>query len=79
MSLSRWGDEWMDGGNGAPLEYVHQACGEKTRPTLTCSECGEPLRPEGVRPQLGPALCEHQHSSEPTPLKDIPALLRGNL
>ena len=43
MSLSRWGDEWMDGG-----------------------------------PQLGPALCEHADARRETPLKDIPALLRGN-
>ncbi len=25
MSLARWGDEWMDKGEGAPLEYVHQS------------------------------------------------------
>jgi DNA-binding HxlR family transcriptional regulator len=58
MSLARWGDDWMDKGQGAPLEYLHQKCGNKTRPVLTCSECGEPLRPEEVTPQLGPALAE---------------------
>ena len=56
MSLARWGDEWMDGGEGAPLEYRHQNCGHKTRPTLTCSECSEPLRPKEVEPVLGAPL-----------------------
>ena len=36
MSLARWGDEWMDHGEGVPLEYVHLKCGKKTRPVLTC-------------------------------------------
>lgn len=56
MSLARWGDDWMAGDAGAPLEYVHEKCGHKARPVLTCSECGDPLRPEEVKPQLGPAL-----------------------
>ena len=63
----------------APLEYVHQKCGHKTRATLTCSECGEPLRPEEVKPRLGPALrklvAESGAAGEPHP--DIPPLLRG--
>jgi hypothetical protein len=78
MSLARWGDEWMDKGQGAPLEYVHLTCGNKTRPTLTCSECGETLRPEGVRPQLGPALRDIDSSHEGASLRDIPALAKGS-
>jgi DNA-binding HxlR family transcriptional regulator len=56
MSLGQWGDEWMDKGEGAPLEYVHQPCGKRTQAVLTCSECGEPLRPEEVETRLGPSL-----------------------
>ena len=56
MSLARFGDDWMATEEGVPLEYVNQGCGHKTRPVLTCSECGEPLRPEEVKPQVGPAL-----------------------
>ena len=76
MSLARWGDDWMDKGKGTPLEYVHHSCGNKTRPTLTCSECGEPLRPEEVRPQLGPALRDPAHPNEAASLKDIPTLMK---
>lgn len=56
MSLTRWGDDWMDNGEGVPLEYVHLGCGKKTTPLLACSECGEALRPEEVTAQIGPAL-----------------------
>ncbi|MEH6568657.1 MAG: helix-turn-helix domain-containing protein [Halioglobus sp.] len=56
MSLGRWGDDWMDGGEGAPLEYVHQNCGKPTQAQITCSECGEALRPQEVETRLGPAL-----------------------
>ena len=81
MSLARWGDEWMDKGKGAPLEYVHQTCGNKTKPTLTCSECGDPLRPEEVKPQLGPALQDMaaQLENEGESLGGIPPLLRHSM
>ncbi|PLW81326.1 transcriptional regulator [Kineobactrum sediminis] len=56
MSLARWGDDWMAGEDGVPLEYVHRGCGKHTRPVLACSECGEPLRPEGVTSSPGVPL-----------------------
>ena len=81
MSLARWGDEWMDGGAGAPLEYLHQRCGKHTRATLTCSECGEALRPEEVTPELGPALKEvaaqMEHRGEA--VTAIPPLLKNSM
>ena len=78
MSLARWGDDWMDHEEeGAPLEYVHQTCGHKMRPVLTCSECAQALHPEKVTPQLGPALLSHaqelQERGEVLP--EIPSLL----
>ena len=78
MSLGRWGDEWMDQGQGAPLEYVHQKCGQIARPLLTCSECGEQLRPEEVKPRLGPALRAllNELGDEGESHPDIPPLLR---
>ncbi len=44
LSLLGWGDRWMSGKAGSPLELVHRGCGHRTRPALTCSECGETLR-----------------------------------
>lgn len=59
MTLGAWGDEWMDQGDGAPVEYFHQRCGHKMKATVTCSECGEGLRPQHVTPMVGPALARH--------------------
>jgi DNA-binding HxlR family transcriptional regulator len=65
MSLGQWGDEWMDEGEGVPLEYIHQSCGKPTQAVLTCSECGEILRPEKVETRLG------------KPLKDVAAQMEN--
>ena len=53
MSLTRWGDDWLDNGDGAPVEYVHKNCGLTIRPTLSCGACGEAIRPENTVPILG--------------------------
>ncbi len=81
MSLARWGDEWMDRGHGPPLEYLHQGCGKQTRPVLTCSECGDPLRPQEVKPQLGELLLRLAELGEGEAIDtaDIPRLLRETL
>ncbi len=53
LALVNWGDKWMDDGKGPPIEYQHRNCGRKTRPTLVCSECNEPLSVREVIPMLG--------------------------
>jgi DNA-binding HxlR family transcriptional regulator len=77
MTIARWGDEWLDQGQGPPLEYLHQKCANKTRAVLTCSECGEPLRPEEVTPEVGPALRElaARLSADGGAAVDMPLLL----
>ncbi|MFV0277390.1 MAG: winged helix-turn-helix transcriptional regulator [Parahaliea sp.] len=76
MSLARWGDEWMAGDNGPPLEYVHRTCGHRTRSVLACHECGEPLRPESVVTEIGPGLSglavqiENEESAMP-PIQEV--------
>ncbi|KAA1194140.1 helix-turn-helix transcriptional regulator [Pseudohalioglobus sediminis] len=81
LTLARWGDEWMDGGEGAPLEYVHRTCGHKTHAVLTCSECNEPLRPEEVTPQLGPALLPLAEAlrRDGESIDEIPPLLKRSV
>jgi DNA-binding HxlR family transcriptional regulator len=56
MALVRWGDRWMDGGEGAPVEHVHATCGRVMHAESVCSECGERLDPRAVTPRPGPAL-----------------------
>ncbi len=52
LSLLRWGDRWMPGDAGPPVELAHRECGRVTRPTLACSECGEPLHARAVEARL---------------------------
>lgn len=54
MALSRWGDRWLDGGEGAPLQFRHSRCGRLSQARVVCS-CGEELGAHNVRPVLGPA------------------------
>jgi len=39
--LIRWGDRWLDGGEGAPLITYHQTCGCRLEGKITCDQCGE--------------------------------------
>ena len=73
-------------------DWVHQRFNKRKRcprcwydmsrsPTLTCSECGDPLRPEEVTPRLGPALQSAARELEAAggDSSDIPPLLRHGL
>lgn len=81
LTLAHWGDEWMDDGEGPPMEYLHQRCGHQTHAVLTCSECNEPLRPEEVTPKLGPSLQRLAEAlrAEGETFDDIPPLLGRSL
>ncbi|WP_414430970.1 winged helix-turn-helix transcriptional regulator [Alcanivorax sp. IL3] len=56
LAMTAWGDAWLDEGNGAPLLYVHKGCGQQMTPTMSCSECGEPVTVHDVIPTPGPGL-----------------------
>jgi DNA-binding HxlR family transcriptional regulator len=56
LALLGWGDRWMAGEAGPPLALVHRSCGHRVRPMLACPECGEPISPRDVTPEIGPAL-----------------------
>jgi DNA-binding HxlR family transcriptional regulator len=54
--LNTWGDRWMAGRAGAPIELVHRKCGCATRPALTCPACKENIVPREMSLRPGPAL-----------------------
>jgi DNA-binding HxlR family transcriptional regulator len=56
LVLVAWGDKWLDGDKGPPLEYVHHNCGHKFQAVTVCSECREPIDPRVVTPHAGPGL-----------------------
>jgi DNA-binding HxlR family transcriptional regulator len=54
MALARWGDRWLAGENGAPIEFVHRKCGQATTARVVCAHCGEDIGAHNVQPRLGP-------------------------
>jgi DNA-binding HxlR family transcriptional regulator len=65
LALVAWGDRWMDPeAEGPPLENVHLGCGRPMHQRGVCSECGEPLTLDNVRPRLGPALARRLQRGE---------------
>ena len=50
VSMTRWGDRWMAGDAGKPVELVHIDCGKVMHPELGCPECGVTLRVLSVNP-----------------------------
>src|SRR5689334_13295504 len=56
VSLTRWGDRWMAGKAGPPIELVHKACGNVAMPALACPECGEAVGARDMIARAGPGL-----------------------
>jgi DNA-binding HxlR family transcriptional regulator len=52
-AMRQWGDRWA-APNGAPVELVHDACGEIVNVVPACSHCGEELTPRNVKAVPGP-------------------------
>lgn len=55
-SLVGWGDRWMAGKAGPPIELVHRGCGRRVMPVLSCPDCGLPITARDMTAQPGPAL-----------------------
>lgn len=56
VALLRWGDRWMAGAAGPPIELVHRGCGHHVMPTLTCPACKEEVNARTMAARPGPAL-----------------------
>ena len=54
MALTAWGDRWATPPAGQPIRFTHTTCGKLTTPTVSCSECGDPLEMDDVAPSPGP-------------------------
>lgn len=79
VTIRQWGDEWVVGEGNAPVNMVHQVCGQRTTAVLTCDQCGEPLSGREVRVVPGPGLDDADLLPEPVPVRrsddgdDVPA------
>jgi DNA-binding HxlR family transcriptional regulator len=60
--LLGWGDRWMSKGGRPAITLLHKDCGHETRPTLTCSACGDPLDARSVRARLAAETADARRS-----------------
>src|SRR5262249_34730110 len=44
VAMLRWGEDWLDDDDSTTLKLVHEPCGRRSRPQMTCDSCGEPIR-----------------------------------
>ncbi|MEM1315622.1 MAG: helix-turn-helix domain-containing protein, partial [Pseudomonadota bacterium] len=60
IALKTWGDKWRDPDGIDPVVIVHKGCGKVTRPSLVCSECGEPMEAHDASVELDPAFADER-------------------
>jgi len=47
-AIMRWGDRWLDGGQGAPVTLRHKDCGQATHAEVHCAHCDGALTSDRV-------------------------------
>jgi DNA-binding HxlR family transcriptional regulator len=72
VSLVRWGDRWMAGDDGPPVELVHRDCGHVGMPELACPHCARPVAARDMRVRPGRALRTVGLPFAPPPAKEEP-------
>ena len=55
-SMIRWGDDWLAGEQGPPVELVDRATGEIVRPVVVDERTGSPIDHRQLRAQPGPGM-----------------------
>ena len=56
VAMVEWGDRWMAGRAGAPVELVHRPCGHSIKPQLICPSCKSKIDAREMSARPGPAL-----------------------
>ena len=54
MAMMQFGDRWLAGAAGPPLQLIHQTCGHECRPLVSCSACLQEVTAERVNYRNGP-------------------------
>jgi DNA-binding HxlR family transcriptional regulator len=56
VAMIQWGDRWMAGNAGVPVELVHRPCGHSIKPELVCPACSSKIEAREMSARPGPAL-----------------------
>ena len=57
-ALHRWGNDWLAGDEGPPIEMVDRATGEVVNPIVVDEATGKPLDPRQITARPGPGFRE---------------------
>jgi DNA-binding HxlR family transcriptional regulator len=55
-AMTGWGDRWMAGRAGVPVELIHRPCGHIVKPELICPSCKSKIDAREMSARPGPAL-----------------------
>jgi DNA-binding HxlR family transcriptional regulator len=55
-AMIRWGDDWLAGDEGPPVELVDRATGAPVRPLVVDEHTGEPIDPRRLTVRAGPGF-----------------------
>lgn len=53
-AMAAWGERWLAGPEGTPVQLHHTACGHDMHAVVTCSACHQPLDVRQVVARPGP-------------------------
>jgi DNA-binding HxlR family transcriptional regulator len=56
VAMIEWGDRWMAGRAGAPVELIHRPCGHSIKPQFICPSCKSKIEARDMNARPGPAL-----------------------
>jgi DNA-binding HxlR family transcriptional regulator len=56
LAIQTFGDKWVFGQAGPPVQWRHLACGQISSPVACCDHCGEQVRPGDAIPVRGPSF-----------------------
>ncbi|MGB2248134.1 MAG: winged helix-turn-helix transcriptional regulator [Alcanivorax sediminis] len=56
VHLAQWGDKYLAGEHGAPLNRIHTTCGHTLEAQLQCRQCGETVKANEVRVEESPGF-----------------------
>ncbi len=54
IALMNWGDRWLTGPKGVPLNVTHSGCGGNVEAHMICKCCGEAVANDVIEGQAGP-------------------------
>lgn len=56
LAMQQFGDKWVFGEAGPPVQWRHLGCGQVARAVACCEHCGEPVAPGDAVPLRGPSF-----------------------